>query len=106
MPTIKYIEHGGTVREVEAVAGETVMEVAMNNLVSGIVADCGGSRTCGTCHVYVGREWLDKVGQPCDEEQNLLEGVMDPADNSRLSCQIRISNDLDGAEFYLPASQY
>lgn len=106
MPRIKFIEHDGEVREVTAAVGETVMEAAMNNLIPGIVADCGGSRTCGTCHVYVGRQWLDKVGQPCDEEQELLEGVMDPEDNSRLSCQIRVSDALDGAEFTLPVSQY
>lgn len=106
MPKIIFIEHSGSLREVDADIGETVMEVAMNNLVPGIVADCGGSCTCGTCHTYVGSQWVGVVGQAGDDERELLEGVMEPAENSRLSCQIIVTEEMEGAEFYLPASQY
>jgi 2Fe-2S ferredoxin len=97
MPKITFIEAGQDEgRAVEAEAGLTVMEVARNAGVAGIVADCGGACICGTCHVYVDIAWRGRLGPPGDIEQATMEFSEDVRDESRLSCQIKVTDDLDG----------
>lgn len=105
MPKVTYISHDGNEQEVDVATGNTVMEGAIDNMIDGIVAECGGACTCATCHVYVDQAWLDKVGEPGRFEKDLLEMVIDPAANSRLSCQIEVTDDLDGLVVRVPKSQ-
>lgn len=106
MARIKYIAADGAETEVEAANGLSVMQAAVNNGVQGIVAECGGACSCATCHVHVDPEWFAKLPPPEDMEREMLEFVIDPADTSRLSCQIKITDDLDGLVVHTPASQY
>ncbi|MCZ4297122.1 2Fe-2S iron-sulfur cluster-binding protein [Henriciella marina] len=106
MPTITYIDHDGTERPIEAKNGETVMETAIKNSVPGIDADCGGACACATCHVYVDESFMDKVGQPEEMEQSMLDFAENVQANSRLSCQIQVSDDLDGLRVTTPESQH
>jgi len=106
MPKITYIEHNDAEHNVDARSGASVMEVAKANGIPGIDADCGGACSCATCHVYVDANWIDKVGTPSENEAELLELVVNPDDTSRLSCQIVISDDLDGLIVRIPESQY
>ncbi|MEQ9314455.1 MAG: 2Fe-2S iron-sulfur cluster-binding protein [Henriciella sp.] len=106
MPTITYIDHDGTERPIEAKNGETVMETAIKNSVPGIDADCGGACACATCHVYVDEAFMEKVGQPEDMEQSMLDFAENVRPNSRLSCQITVSDDLDGLKVTTPESQH
>ncbi|QYJ02020.1 2Fe-2S iron-sulfur cluster binding domain-containing protein [Thalassovita mediterranea] len=106
MPTITYIDHDGTERPIEAKNGETVMETAIKNSVPGIDADCGGACACATCHVYVDEAFMDKVGQPEEMEQSMLDFAENVQANSRLSCQIQVSDDLDGLRVTTPESQH
>jgi 2Fe-2S ferredoxin len=106
MPTITYIDHDGTERPIEAKNGETVMETAIKNSVPGIDADCGGACACATCHVYVDQAFMDKVGQPEEMEQSMLDFAENVQENSRLSCQIQISDELDGLKVTTPESQH
>lgn len=106
MPKIIFIEHDGTVHEVTAEIGSTVMEAAIQNGISGIVAECGGGCTCATCHVYVDQAWTEKVGPPASiEEESELDNAFDVRDNSRLSCQIRVTDELDGLVVRTPSYQ-
>ena len=105
MIKITYIEFDGTSHTVEAPTDTTLMETAINNDVPGIVAECGGTCACATCHVYVAPEWTSKTGQPAPQEDGMLECVMDRHDNSRLSCQIELTDDMDGMVVRLPESQ-
>ena len=106
MPTITYIDHDGTERPIEAKNGETVMETAIKNSVPGIDADCGGACACATCHVYVDESFMDKVGQPEEMEQSMLDFAENVQANSRLSCQIQVSDELDGLRVTTPESQH
>ena len=106
MAKITYIDHEGTEREIEAKNGETVMEVAVKNAVPGIDADCGGACACATCHVYVDEAFLDKVGSPEAMEQSMLDFAENVQENSRLSCQISVSDELDGLRVTTPESQH
>ncbi len=106
MPTITYIDHDGTERPIEAKNGETVMETAIKNSVPGIDADCGGACACATCHVYVDEAFMDKVGQPEEMEQSMLDFAENVQANSRLSCQIQVSDELDGLRVTTPESQH
>ncbi len=105
MPQVIYIQPDGGQFEVEVPVGNSVMEGAIDNGIDGILAECGGSCTCATCHVYVDENWTDKVGTPGEFEQDLLEMVIDPEPNSRLSCQIKITDELDGLVVRLPKAQ-
>jgi 2Fe-2S ferredoxin len=105
MPKITYIEHDGTVHTVEAEIGSTVMESALKAGVTGIVAECGGSCTCATCMVYVDEAWLDKTGERSEEEEDQLDFAFDVKPNSRLSCQIKVTEALDGLIVRTPAYQ-
>jgi len=105
MPRITYIEHDGTTHTVEAEVGATVMETALKGGVTGIVAECGGSCTCATCMVYVDDAWRDKVGARTEEEEDQLDFAFDVRESSRLSCQIKVTEELDGLVVRTPAYQ-
>jgi 2Fe-2S ferredoxin len=105
MPTITYIEFNGTEHVVHIAPGQSVMQGALNNDVRGIIGDCGGCCSCATCHVYVDPAWVDRVGEKGEVEAGLLEEVMDGQPNSRLSCQITLTDELDGLVVRLPARQ-
>ena len=106
MAKVKFIEHNGKEHDVEAANGLTVMEAAVKNLVPGIDADCGGACACATCHVYVDPAFADKIAEKSDMEQTMLDFANEVTDQSRLSCQIKLSDDLDGLIVRLPASQH
>ena len=105
MPKITYIEQSGNKKTVEVANGLTVMEGAVQNNIPGIDADCGGGMACATCHVYVKDEWLNKLTKPEDGEQDMIDMAFEPNKNSRLSCQIIISDELEGLEVTTPAKQ-
>ena len=105
MPKILFIEANGTEHQVDAEPGESIMQVAIGNLIPGIIADCGGSCACGTCHAYLDESWLDKVPPRDEEESAMLEYTLDVQPNSRLTCQVTVTDELDGIVFRLPASQ-
>lgn len=106
MAKIVYIEHNGTRHEVEVASGMSVMEGAVQNMVPGIDADCGGACACATCHVFVDPGWTASTGTPIEMETSMLDFAEEVKPNSRLSCQIRISDALDGLVVYLPRSQH
>ena len=105
MVEITYIDVDGTARTVEAEAGSTVMETAIRNGVPGIVAECGGACACATCHVYVDEEWRAATGEPQPMEEDMLDFASDVRPNSRLSCQIKVSAELDGLKVTVPERQ-
>ncbi|PHR53329.1 MAG: 2Fe-2S ferredoxin [Robiginitomaculum sp.] len=105
MARIIFVEHNGTRHEVEAANGTTVMEAAVNNMVPGIDADCGGACACATCHVYVDDVWLEKTGSIDSMEESMLDFASDMKPNSRLSCQISVSDELDGLVVTMPRTQ-
>ena len=105
MPKITYIEHDGTSHTVDAEVGATVMETALQNGIGGIVAECGGSCTCATCHVYVEEPWFDKLAPRSSDEEYELDAAFDVRPNSRLSCQIVVSDELDGLVVRTPSYQ-
>lgn len=105
MPLITFIEPDGTRRDVEAENGASLMETAIRNGVRGIVAECGGACTCATCHVYVQDEWLGVTGGPSAMEEDMLDFAFDVRNESRLSCQIRIRDELDGLVVNVPSRQ-
>ncbi len=97
MPNVTYISPDGTTTTLEARDGESVMEVAVKNGVRGIVAECGGACSCATCHVYVEPDFRETVGGVNDLEDDMLDGAeAERLDNSRLSCQIKMRDELDG----------
>jgi len=105
MPKITYIEQNGAEHVVEAENGVSVMEAAVKNMVPGIDADCGGACACATCHVYVDAAWVEKTGKPEAMEESMLDFAYEPKETSRLSCQISISDALDGLIVRLPEFQ-
>ena len=105
MPKITYIEFNEAQHEVSVSSGGSLMEAAVDNDVPGIVAECGGSCSCATCHVYVDAAWAERLGPPSTHETDMLECVVDQQDNSRLSCQIQITDELDGLVVRLPEFQ-
>jgi len=105
MPKITYIEHGGKTHIVDAPVGTTVMENAIKNGVPGIVAECGGACSCATCHVHIDEAWKDKVGPPSPMEEDMLDFAFDVRPTSRLSCQIKMTDELDGLVVRTPAQQ-
>jgi 2Fe-2S ferredoxin len=96
MPKISFVDAAGSAVEVEAKAGLTVMEVAVDNNIAGMVAECGGACACATCHTYVGEAWLGRLPAMDDMEDAMLDSALDRRPNSRLSCQIEFTDDLDG----------
>ena len=106
MAKIKYIEHNGKEHEIEVSSGLTVMEGAIKNNIPGIDADCGGASACATCHVYINQDWVDKLNPKEDTEEDVLDFAFDVKDNSRLSCQISVTDELDGLIVDLPEKQF
>jgi 2Fe-2S ferredoxin len=106
MPKITYIAHDGTERVVEVPVGLSVMEGAVKNMVPGIDADCGGACACSTCHVYVDAAWTERVGKPNDVEADMLDFAFDVRDNSRLSCQMKVTDALNGLIVRTPERQF
>ena len=105
MPKITYIDHEGTARTVEGEIGSTVMETAIKNNIPGIEAECGGACACATCHVYVEQDWRPVVGEPSPMEEDMLDFGFDVRANSRLSCQIKVTTDLEGLVVRTPERQ-
>lgn len=106
MPNVTYIAVDGSRRVVETEDGTSVMHAAVSNGVAGIAADCGGAASCATCHVYVDEAWLDRVPPVGDDENDMLNcTASERRPNSRLSCQINVSPDLDGLVVHLPETQ-
>ena len=105
MPKITYISEDNKTNTVEVQNGLTVMEGAIQNDIPGIDADCGGGMSCSTCHVYVDENWLDKLPQKEDGEEDMLDMAFEPKKNSRLSCQIIVSDELDGLKVNIPSKQ-
>ncbi|NIB43439.1 2Fe-2S iron-sulfur cluster binding domain-containing protein [Pseudomaricurvus alkylphenolicus] len=106
MPIVTFLNSDGSAHNVDAPAGSSLMEAAVDNLIPGILAECGGACACATCHCYVDEQWLGKVAVAGEEENQLLSAVLDQRSNSRLSCQINLSEELDGLVVHLPESQY
>ncbi|WP_372747131.1 2Fe-2S iron-sulfur cluster-binding protein [Litorivivens sp.] len=105
MIEVKFIEHSGEVHEVTAESGASLMQAALNNSVPGIDADCGGGCACGTCHVIVSPEWIDKVGSPNETEAIMLQMTPEGCERSRLSCQLQLNDELNGLVVELPEFQ-
>ena len=105
MPKITYIEHDGKSHTIEVANGLSVMEGAVQNNVPGIDADCGGSMACATCHVYVKEDWFNKLPKKEEGEEDTIDMAFEPNKFSRLSCQITVSDSLDGLVVELPTKQ-
>ena len=105
MAKITFVAFDGTRHDVEAANGSTVMENAIRNGVPGIEAECGGACACATCHVYVDEAWSERVGKPEAMEEDMLDFAFDVRPTSRLSCQIRVSDALDGLVVAVPERQ-
>jgi len=106
MAKITFIQPDGKQQVVQADKGLTVMEAAKKALVPGIEAECGGACACATCHVYVDAAWTEKVGKANEMEADMLDFAFDVRDESRLSCQIKVSDALDGLVLRVPAKQF
>jgi ferredoxin, 2Fe-2S len=105
MPSIKFIEHNGTEHVIAADADRSAMQAATDHMVPGIIGDCGGNCACATCHVYVDAVWEAKLQPPSEQERAMIECALHVQANSRLSCQIAVTRDLDGLVLRLPESQ-
>jgi 2Fe-2S ferredoxin len=106
VPRIVFIKPDGERREVVAEAGESVMHAAVNNLVDGVVGECGGDLSCATCQVFVAPEWYNALPEPSSEEEDMLEATSEePTKFSRLSCQIKCAAKLDGLVVHVPHTQ-
>jgi ferredoxin, 2Fe-2S len=106
VPRIVFVKADGERQEVVAAEGESVMHAALNNLVDGIVGECGGDLSCATCHVFVAPEWYDALPEASSDEEDMLEATSEePTKFSRLSCQIKCGAKFDGLVVHLPATQ-
>jgi len=106
MAKITFIQPDGTRQVVDADPGLTVMEAAKANVVAGIEGECGGACACATCHVYVDEAWREKVGKASEMEEDMLDFAFDVRETSRLSCQIKVSDELDGLVVSVPEKQF
>jgi ferredoxin, 2Fe-2S len=106
MAKITFIQHDGSEQAVDGIPGMTVMETAIKHQIPGIDADCGGACACATCHVYVEPEWRERTGTRQAMEEDMLDFAFDVRDNSRLSCQIKVSDQLDGLRVKVPEKQF
>ena len=105
MAKITYIQNSGNSQTIEISNGLSVMEGAVQNDIPGIDADCGGGMACATCHVYVKENWLNKLPKKEDGEEDMLDMAFEPKTNSRLSCQLTVSDELDGLIVDIPSKQ-
>lgn len=106
MAKITFIQPDGESQTVDATTGITVMEAAKLSNIAGIEAECGGACACATCHVYVDEGWKEKTGAPAEMEEDMLDFAFDVREESRLSCQIKVTDDLDGLVLRIPAKQF
>jgi 2Fe-2S ferredoxin len=106
MAKITFIQPDGRAQTVEGEAGMTVMETAKKHLIDGIEAECGGACACATCHVYVDDQWRERVGAPAEMEEDMLDFAFDVRESSRLSCQIKVTDALDGLVVRVPDKQF
>jgi 2Fe-2S ferredoxin len=107
MASVTYIQFDGTEHKIDVPVGETVMQGAVNNMIDGIVAECGGGLACATCHCYVDEAWFPKTGEPSTVESEMLEAAAsERKPTSRLSCQITVTEALDGIVVHLPETQF
>lgn len=106
MPKITYIEANGTEHDVDVPVGVSIMQGAVNHLVPGIEGDCGGLCACGTCHVYVPDEWREICGEADELEEGMLEFAFEVGESSRLSCQIVVTEGMEGMRVLMPSRQY
>lgn len=106
MPKITYVEHSGKEHVVEVPSGWSVMEGAVKNLIPGIDADCGGACACATCHVHVDPQWAGKLAPKQDMEETMLDFAQELRPTSRLSCQIKVTPELNGLVVRMPRSQH
>ena len=105
MPTVTYTQPDGTTKNIEVKVGQSIKDGAVNNLIPGILAECGGACACATCHIYIDDQWFGKVGPAEDIEKDMLDFAEDVKDNSRLSCQVDMSEDLNGLIVHVPENQ-
>ena len=105
MPKITYVDSQGNSKTIEVENGLTVMEGAIQNDIPGIDADCGGSMACATCHVYVEEKWFNKLPKAEDAEIDMIDMAVEPKKNSRLSCQLIVSDELEGLRVTTPEKQ-
>ena len=105
MPKITFVDSAGAAQTVDGEVGSTVMETAIKNSVPGIEAECGGACACATCHVYVDEAWMEKAGAASPMEQDMLDFAYDVRPTSRLSCQIKVTDALDGLVVTTPDRQ-
>lgn len=106
MPTVTFITADGAQEEVHAEVNTSLMQAAVDNGIDAILAECGGACSCATCHCYIDEAWQSKTGTPDDMEESMLDCVVDREAGSRLSCQIQVTEDMEGLVVRLPASQY
>jgi 2Fe-2S ferredoxin len=106
MASVIYVQHDGAEHKVEVAAGENIMQGAINNNIDGIIGECGGGLSCATCHCYVDEAWVSKIDEPSAGESDMLEAANERRANSRLSCQLTVSDALDGIIIHVPESQY
>ncbi len=106
MLKITFIQPNGTAQTVDAEVGMTVMETAVKNMIPGIEAECGGACSCATCHVYVDEKWAEVTGPPDEMEDDMLDFAFDVRETSRLSCQINITDQLEGLVVHIPEKQF
>lgn len=105
MAVVTFLHNDGTGVEVEAIAGSTIRDMAVGHMIDGIVGECGGNCSCATCHVIVDPDWYERVGEPHSLERDLLSFLDDATPTSRLSCQLRVSDSLDGLVLRIPNQQ-
>ncbi len=105
MPKITFIDASGTARTLDASSGQTLMEAAIQNAIPGIDAECGGACACATCHVYVAEDWQSATGKAAPMEEDMLDFAFEVRDTSRLSCQIKLTDALDGLTVHTPKRQ-
>tara|TARA_R110000850_G_scaffold276258_1_gene417891 strand:+ start:13001 stop:13321 length:321 start_codon:yes stop_codon:yes gene_type:complete len=106
MPILTFIEHDGTSHAVEAEVGQSIMQAALNAMVPGIQADCGGACSCATCHAFLEDDWMNAVPAAQDSELDMLEFAAERQETSRLTCQLTVQDSMDGMVLRLPESQY
>ncbi len=106
MVKLVFVAQDGARSEIDALAGLSVMEAAVSSGLTNIIGDCGGSLSCATCHCYVAEPWAERLNPVGDSEDAMLDGVFDRQPNSRLSCQIHLTPELDGIELHLPSRQF
>ncbi len=105
MPKITFVQHTGESQVVDAPVGRSVMEAATGDMIRGIIGECGGCCSCATCHVYVDEAWFGRLTPGDETERAMLEGAVEPGPLSRLSCQIKLTDELDGLVVSIPAGQ-